>query len=285
MQVTIIISRNPDSDSYTADFESAISRRCAGSFAREVLLTPHLYHIREDSSIWTHLASLETHIIFLSWLHPRPAHWLLRKHLTGNNGLTAFNMAAYTSPDECFVAIQSAIETAGIDSSDATPILETIKADEMLHERWYPIVDRSRCTNCGHCLQFCLFGVYESDSGEVCVTNPDKCKPGCPACSRVCPQGAIIFPLYKNDEIIAGVPGKFMSPDAAARKMFYARTKLPCPTCGNDGSLLLSEGAICEECGRFVQPQDKSPALPSSDIDNDIDTLIDDLDRITRRSQ
>ena len=285
MQVTIIISRNPDNDSYSADFESAISQRCAGSFAHKVLLTPHLYHIPEDSNIWAHLASLDTHIILLSWLHPRPAKWLLKKHLTGNNGLTAINLSAYANPDECFTAVQSAIETAGINSSDAAPILETINADDMLHERWYPIVDRSRCTNCGHCLQFCLFGVYELDSDQVCVTNPDKCKPGCPACSRVCPQGAIIFPLYKNDEIIAGAPGKFMSPDAAARKMFYARTKLPCPACGNDGSSQLSEGVVCQECGRFVLTQDKPTASPSSDLDNDIDALIDDLDRITRRSQ
>ena len=286
MQLTIVISRSQNGDSYAADFESALSQRCANSFAREVLLTPHLYHIPEDSPIWTHLASLDTHIIFLSWLHPRPVEWLLKRHNTGNKGLTVINMSAYASPDECFAAVQSATETTAINSSDVTPILKTINTDEMLHERWYPVVDRSRCTNCGHCLQFCLFGVYELDvKDQVCVTNPDKCKPGCPACSRVCPHGAIIFPLYKNDETIAGAPGKFMSPDIAARKMFYTRTKLPCPTCGNDGSSQLSEGSICQECGRFVQTQDKSAASPTSDVDNDIDALIDDLDRIIRRSQ
>lgn len=285
MQAIIVISRNLNGDSYAADFENALSKRCAGNFARELLLIPHLYHIPENSPAWARLASYDGYIILLSWLHPRPAQWLLNKHHVGNNGLTAINMAAYASPDECFAEVSAAIENARIKSADATPVLETINTDEMLHERWYPVVDLSRCTNCGHCLQFCLFGVYELDAqGQVCVTNPDKCKPGCPACSRICPQGAIMFPLYKNDETIAGAPGKFMSPDIAARKMFYTRTKLPCPACGNDGSLQLSEGSICEECGRFVQVQDK-PAAPVSDLDNDIDALIDDLDKITRRSQ
>ena len=67
------------------------------------------------------------------------------------------------------------------------------------------MLDGSRCVNCQHCLQFCLFGVYTLDAqGNVAVSRPDQCKPGCPACSRVCPQGAIMFPLYERDAAIAG---------------------------------------------------------------------------------
>src|SRR5262249_33966256 len=35
--------------------------------------------------------------------------------------------------------------------------------------------------------------------------NQDNCKRGCPACSRVCPEHAIMFPEYKTPAI-AGAP-------------------------------------------------------------------------------
>src|SRR5262245_3616139 len=74
--------------------------------------------------------------------------------------------------------------------------------------RWYPVIDYSRCTNCLECLDFCLFGVYGVDSLErILVENQDQCKKGCPACSRVCPQQAIIFPEYKSAAIAGADTG------------------------------------------------------------------------------
>ncbi|MBI2194377.1 MAG: ferredoxin family protein [Planctomycetes bacterium] len=68
--------------------------------------------------------------------------------------------------------------------------------------RWYPVIDFSRCTNCMECIDFCLFGVYGVDAKDrILVENPDNCKKGCPACSRVCPEHAIIFPEYKTPAI------------------------------------------------------------------------------------
>ncbi len=62
---------------------------------------------------------------------------------------------------------------------------------------WFPVIDYDRCTSCRQCLSFCLFGVFGvDDDGGVEVRNPDKCKTRCPACSRVCPSVAIIFPKY-----------------------------------------------------------------------------------------
>ena len=74
--------------------------------------------------------------------------------------------------------------------------------------RWYPVIDYSRCTNCLECLDFCLFGVYGVDAMErILVENQDQCKKGCPACSRVCPQQAIIFPEYKSAAIAGAETG------------------------------------------------------------------------------
>jgi Pyruvate/2-oxoacid:ferredoxin oxidoreductase delta subunit len=69
---------------------------------------------------------------------------------------------------------------------------------------WYPVVDYSRCTACGQCADFCLFGVYEKVEGMVKVINPKGCKNNCPACARICPQTAIIFPKYKQGGAISG---------------------------------------------------------------------------------
>jgi Pyruvate/2-oxoacid:ferredoxin oxidoreductase delta subunit len=67
---------------------------------------------------------------------------------------------------------------------------------------WFPVIDYDRCKNCRQCLQFCLFGVYAEDAeGKVRVVHPDRCKTGCPACARLCPQTAIIFPKYSEAPI------------------------------------------------------------------------------------
>jgi len=67
---------------------------------------------------------------------------------------------------------------------------------------WFPVIDYDRCTNCMQCLSFCLFGVYGVDDGKrIQVQNNDHCKTNCPACSRVCPEAAIMFPKYKAGPI------------------------------------------------------------------------------------
>jgi len=70
---------------------------------------------------------------------------------------------------------------------------------------WFPVIDRDRCKNCKQCLNFCLFGVYGL-SGEGCVEvqNPANCKTHCPACARICPETAIIFPKHKTGPINGG---------------------------------------------------------------------------------
>jgi Pyruvate/2-oxoacid:ferredoxin oxidoreductase delta subunit len=67
---------------------------------------------------------------------------------------------------------------------------------------WFPVIDYDRCTNCMQCLSFCLFGVYGVDGDKrIQVQNQDNCKTNCPACSRVCPEAAIMFPKYKAGPI------------------------------------------------------------------------------------
>jgi len=245
-------------------FEAAVDEWCrAAGF--DVLLVPPLYHLAEDDPCWR---ELDGAAVVLSWLYPRPMDWLLKRH---GFELPAISMRDCAEPADVLEAIQSYVEPR------PTGTVREMTAE--YSERWYPVIDQSRCVNCHHCLQFCLFGVYTlDDEGAVCATNPDSCKPGCPACSRICPKGAIIFPLYERDPAIAGAPGLFMTPDLAARKMFYTRTKKPCPRCGLaetvPGSL---DAALCQECGRPLP----TTAEDRPDLD-EIDALIDDLDRLAK---
>lgn len=90
-------------------------------------------------------------------------------------------------------AIAAAVDTARAERATAVP---------GAWKPWFPVIDFDRCTNCMQCLSFCLFGVYgASTEGGIQVQQPDNCKTNCPACSRVCPEAAIMFPKYKSGPI------------------------------------------------------------------------------------
>jgi Pyruvate/2-oxoacid:ferredoxin oxidoreductase delta subunit len=86
-------------------------------------------------------------------------------------------------------------------------VLERLRHDRGLPEGgawkpWFPVIDYTRCTNCMQCLSFCLFEVYGvSADRKIQVQNQSNCKTECPACSRVCPEVAIMFPKYRHGPI------------------------------------------------------------------------------------
>jgi Pyruvate/2-oxoacid:ferredoxin oxidoreductase delta subunit len=82
---------------------------------------------------------------------------------------------------------------------ETIPQLPILKSKDPNWKPWFPVIDYDRCTNCMQCMSFCLFGVYGVDEKEqIDVAKPQNCKTDCPACSRVCPEVAIMFPKYKN---------------------------------------------------------------------------------------
>ncbi|MDR0349523.1 MAG: ferredoxin family protein [Tannerella sp.] len=72
-------------------------------------------------------------------------------------------------------------------------------------DAWYPVLDKTRCTDCGKCHDFCLFGVYARKDKQVRVVKPQNCKNNCPACARICPSKAIIFPKYDKSPVNGGL--------------------------------------------------------------------------------
>ncbi|WP_446787670.1 ATP-binding protein [Macellibacteroides fermentans] len=72
-------------------------------------------------------------------------------------------------------------------------------------DAWYPVIDKERCSECGRCRDFCLFGVYTSENRQIKVAQPQNCKNNCPACARMCPSKAIIFPKYEKSPVNGGL--------------------------------------------------------------------------------
>jgi len=122
----------------------------------------------------------------------------------------------YLHPERLMSGDTSDTEPQTADSSEAGP--------EPAKRRWYPVIDYSRCTNCMECIDFCLFGVYGADQADrILVEQQDNCKKGCPACSRVCPENAIIFPQHKTPAI-SGADGEVASIKIDLSKLFGGNT-------------------------------------------------------------
>jgi Pyruvate/2-oxoacid:ferredoxin oxidoreductase delta subunit len=105
---------------------------------------------------------------------------------------------------------QVAVRFQNLDGTDAARVAELVETERTGRgaakhgdwKPWFPVIDYDRCTNCMQCLSFCLFGVYGVDGGgKIQAQNQDNCKTNCPACSRVCPEAAIMFPKYKSGPI------------------------------------------------------------------------------------
>jgi len=97
-------------------------------------------------------------------------------------------------------------DLTGKTASDGLELVAAVRGESNVPEPgkwkpWFPVIDYDRCTNCMQCLSFCLFDVYGVNEGKIQVQNNNKCKTDCPACSRVCPEVAILFPKYRHGPI------------------------------------------------------------------------------------
>lgn len=268
---TVIISRESGSEAPRAALEEDVATACRAA-GWHVLAVPDIYHLPHGSDLWSRLSDLPAQTALVTSLYPRAALCLVREQ-AGLEPVATLDLREYASADEVVEELSEDLPPGGDEGE---------LREHQVHcpRRWYPVFDRSRCINCGHCLQFCLFGVYERIDGRVIPVRPDNCKLGCPACARVCPKGAIMFPL-SDEPAVAGAPGTIMRPDAAARRMYYVRTGRRCPVCGQvseAGELAEQPEGVpaCEECGRPLE--EVAAQVDPSPVHDEIDDLIDALD-------
>jgi NAD-dependent dihydropyrimidine dehydrogenase PreA subunit len=147
---------------------------------------------------------------------------------------------------------------------------------EPTRQRWYPVIDYSRCTNCMECIDFCLFGVYGVDQRErILVEEQDNCKRGCPACSRVCPENAIIFPGHKTPAI-AGANGEVAGLKIDLSKLFGAPSALELAAQERDVELVADGREAVGMTVGIPKRQSGAETAPRDELDD----LIDGLDQL-----
>jgi MinD superfamily P-loop ATPase len=144
------------------------------------------------------------------------------------------------------------------------------------NRRWYPVIDYSRCTNCMECIDFCLFGVYGVDKlDRISVENQDNCKKGCPACSRVCPEHAIIFPDYKSPAIAGAPVGAVSGLKIDLTKLFGGESKdaLEQAVLERDRELVADGRAAVGMAVGIPKRQANRSEGPKDDLDRLVDSL------------
>lgn len=162
--------------------------------------------------------------------------------------------------------------------ANSLPVIPSPQDAEPPKRRWYPVIDYSRCTNCMECIDFCLFGVYGVDLlDRILVEAQDNCKKGCPACSRVCPENAIIFPQHKTPAI-AGADGEVAGLKIDLSQLFGGggANDLDVAVAERDAELVKAGRDAVGTTVGLPRRQSECDAKPRDDLDD----LMDGLDAL-----
>jgi hypothetical protein len=294
----VVICRNRDSAQLAPErreqspaLEQQIAAALVGRPGLKVIELPHLYDLNPAGPAVAALRCFSGDLVVLSWLYPRSAFWVLdafgirgveaasrrvqeplaeaaararkESEATAERAIWCFDLRAKDQA-ELLQEILRIAGTPGPEAADAATSgeVEIRRIEETVRARWYPVIDFGRCSNCLECLNFCLFGVFSlSETDALRLDQPDACRPGCPACARVCPQGAILFPQHA-DPAIAG--------DTRASSPGGLRLDLSQLFSGVDPAEL----AAAERAGALAGGQAPTAA------EDDLDRLVEKLDEL-----
>jgi len=122
---------------------------------------------------------------------------------------------------ESLADIFTALSLTPVDVPASEPVYDKLDSN---WTPWFPVIDAGRCVHCRKCVDFCMFGVYAVEAEKVCVIKPESCKTDCPACARICPQNAIIFPK-SDDERLNGSLAEPVKPSDSDNTSLRERLK------------------------------------------------------------
>jgi NAD-dependent dihydropyrimidine dehydrogenase PreA subunit len=214
---------------------------------------------------------LNTKVVELSgWLNGKPSAEQLARYANPTNGTALGPVADAASIEPDAGSVGNGVDAAA----------NLVRIAEEPARRWYPVIDFSRCTNCMECIDFCLFGVYGVDGAEtILVEQPDNCRKGCPACSRVCPENAIIFPQHKTPAI-AGSPEVSAGLKIDLSQLFGAPAEgasaVEVAARERDEQLVLAGREAVGMSAGIPKRQEGKAAGPKDDLDD----LLDELDEL-----
>ncbi len=275
-KTTLILCELPNLQCSKETLEAQLQSLSNSRPGVELVVTPHLYDLAPDGSVIEHLQSIAGDLIVLAGLYPRAAYWALAANeIEGRMGQTVFLPKEETeAPSDEKQRTIWCIDLRP--HADMGPVLEEIgrlveqsigpqtgqgtgapvkRLDESVHQRWYPVIDYDRCTNCLECLNFCLFGVFGMDKSEqIFVEQANACRDGCPACSRVCPSQAIMFPRHDSPAVAGD------------------------PTASDDGFNLDLVQLLGSATPEQIAAAERDKALAARQ--DDLDRLVDDLDEM-----
>lgn len=199
------------------------------------------------------------------------------RRIANENAVQTVDLMGWIQGNPNEQQLQRYLQPQNLLPSSTAEVAEDLQP-EKTKRRWYPVIDYERCTNCMECIDFCLFGVYGVDQlDRILVEEQDNCKKGCPACSRVCPENAIVFPQHKAPAI-AGAAGEVAGLKIDLSKLFG----------GDDGESPL-DMAIAERDRELVadgrEAVGAAVGLPKRQQGadgprDDLDDLIDGLDAL-----
>ncbi len=227
----VVLSRVPPDDA--AKFQPKFEELCAELTKLGVPFNAvdSIYDLQADDEGAAFLRSIKNDLICLAWHYPRATKWILARQDLEVNGRARKlhcvdlreSSAAALAQKACEILKGTASAVVDPPERKDPPPKPALSPKERgalaekelppplnadLSPRWYPVIDYDTCTNCMDCMDFCLFGVYGVDAESTLrVVQQDQCRQDCPACSRVCPVGAIMFPKYQTNQAIAGAIG------------------------------------------------------------------------------
>ena len=165
----------------------------------EVRLVSDLCELCENKDEMVHEIAQTTIVA----CHPRAVKSLMA--FAGEDDVKTLNLRSL-SAEEVIAAL--GIHTSQLSplNSHLSPLTSQLESmpRKLGEDAWFPTLDKVVCAECGKCLVFCPFGVYEMVDDRIRVVHPHNCKNNCPACARTCPASAIIFPKYDRSPINGG---------------------------------------------------------------------------------
>jgi len=235
MRLSVVVSQSPSKNPAKRKLEEDIVTGLLFENGIDVTVVPNLYDIKPDSTGMLALHQINGHAVVVSWLFERASHWILDRHgVHGHVGKILLQNEDEEDEDEIDDAEAEATEadekSRVIDNrkipnrkiycldlkttNDASQSETSSSLAPDTIERFNnPTNDTALAANGNGVLEPSIVNRIESTGGrrwypdEILVEQPDNCRKGCPACSRVCPENAIMFPQHKTPAIAGSAEG------------------------------------------------------------------------------